>query len=90
MTLQDKVNIAVKRLRKFRDVCYSEDSNDLFDENYDNFLYQISGLNEMMMESAGSLEGYKSEINQVFEMTNKIEAYYTWTQSKPFIKWVYG
>ncbi len=88
-------------LDKMYHVCYSDDSNELYDELHDDLLYQRDGFLETWDEwEAVSEEGathtdlaaYHSELNGVDKMLDQIVGYYNLTKSMSDnnIDWMYG
>lgn len=65
-------------------VCYSDDSNDLFDELHDNLLYQLEGFNLPDDEIT------ESDVKEITELVNQVSAYHKAVTSAPEINWIYG
>ncbi len=78
-----KLEKTENRLYRWYDQCYKDDSNPMFDELHDDLLYQIRGFN---------CNDDESDLDEVNNMLDQVEAYYNLTQSinEIEIEWVYG
>lgn len=88
-TLKD-YNKAQDELIKLMDICYSDDSNDEFDELYDNIYWQIAGIAESIYEIENGQEPFEWELESVKEMIAQIKSEYKRRVKKVDIKWVYA
>ena len=65
-------------------LCYGDDSNDLFDDLHDNLLYQLEGFNIPDDEIT------EYEVKEITQLVNEVEAYHKAVTSAPQINWIYG
>jgi len=87
MTAKQTADKALKMLHELKGLCYSEQSNYLFDELYDTIYVQCLGLSEAMAEAdhANDWDEYFSEFLNALAMAKKIKAYYKASD----IDWIY-
>ena len=76
--------------RQLYNLCYGDDSNDLFDELHDDIYYQIQGANEDYDELMEGDDIKLSDSRELWKLVNEIETYYNSVVKAPKIEWIYG
>lgn len=92
MTAKQTAEKALKMLHKLKNLCYSEQSNEIFDELHDDIYWQCVGLSESMneCETDDDYESILHEFIDALEMAKQIKAYHKVLTSKPDIDWIYA
>ncbi len=75
------------KLYDLYNACYSDESNDLFDELHDSLLYQIDGFSADLDEDALITQG---SVREITDLVNEVTEYFNKVTSVPQINWIYG
>ena len=83
---------ALKMLHELKDLCYSEQSNEIFDELHDDIYWQCVGLSESMneCETDDDWESILHEFLDALKMAKQIKAYHKAVTNSPNIDWIYS
>ena len=92
MTAKQTAEKALDLLHELKDLCYSDKSNDVFDQLHDDIYWQCAGLYESMSEceTDDDWDSILPEFIDALEMAKKIKAYHKAVTSAPDIDWMYA
>jgi hypothetical protein len=92
MTAKQTAEKALEMLHELKDLCYSDKSNEVFDQLHDDIYWQCVGLS-MSMDECETDDDYESILHEfidALEMAKKIKAYHKSVTSTPAIDWMYA
>lgn len=83
---------ALNMLYELKDLCYSDQSNEIFDELHDDIYWQCVGLIQSMdeCETDDDWESLRHEWLDALQMAKDIKKYYKIITNKPDINWIYA
>lgn len=92
MKAKETAKKAFEMLHDLKDLCYSEKSNEIFDELHDDIYWQCVGLKESMddCQTADDWEYLLNEWLDALEMAKDIKAYHKTLTETPPINWIYS
>ena len=76
-----------RRLWKLYDLCYSKESNDLYDSLHDNILFQLDGYNE---HADGGAEVFECDIKEIKQLNDEIESFWNASNNLEQPNWIFG
>ncbi len=86
-TYIQQFNEQYDKLYDLYNACYSDESNDLFDELHDSLLYQIDGFSADLDEDGLITQG---SVREITDLVSEVTEYYNKVTSVPQINWIYG
>ena len=92
MTAKQTADKALDMLHELKDLCYSEQSNEIFDELHDDIHWQYEGLSESMSEceTEDDWESLHHEWLDALQMAKDIKNYFKIITNDPDIGWIYS
>lgn len=92
MTAKQTADKALNMLHELKDLCYSEQSNEIFDDLHDNIYWQCVGLSESMSEceTEDDWDSLLHEWLDALQMAKDIKNYYRIITNAPDIGWIYS
>ena len=92
MKAKQTADKALKMLHELKNICYSEQSNEIFDQLHDDIHWQIEGLKESMndCETADDWESLHHEWLDALQMAKDIKNYFKIITNDPDIGWIYS
>ncbi len=85
-TFTQQFNEQHDKLWDLRNICYSDKSNDLFDELHDDLLYQVDGYDELYDNE----EVTEADVIEITKLVKSVEKYYRGVTTLPNIEWTFG
>ena len=92
MNAKQTADKALNMLHELKDICYSEKSNEIFDELHDDIYWQCVGLSQSMdeCETDDDWESLYPEWLDALQMAKDIKNYFKIITNDPGIGWIYS
>ena len=96
--LATRMEKVIKELRDYKRLMYTDQSNDAFDEEFDNLTYHIDGAHETFQEllydcnhgKPFNEKGWEEDVKRNEECLRQVGAYYYATMKSPKPEYIYS